>query len=164
MESHEILHDAFEKTSPKEIASEMGLSLSMVYKWAQPVTEQGSGSSNPLDRVTQLMKLTRDQKIIQWLCSQTGGFYVRNPRLQTTTNHSDMLLSMNEIVQQFADVLEAITLASGDQKISAEEADKIRNEWEQLKTFMETFVVSCEKGDFANLQMVRPTKKLPTAS
>jgi hypothetical protein len=31
MESHEILREAFQQTSPKEIAAEMGLSLSLVY-------------------------------------------------------------------------------------------------------------------------------------
>ena len=32
MESHEILREAFQKISPKEIAAELGLSLSLVYK------------------------------------------------------------------------------------------------------------------------------------
>jgi transcriptional regulator with XRE-family HTH domain len=151
MESYEVLRDAFEKTSPKEIASEMGLSLSMVYKWAQPITEQGSGSVNPLDRAAQLMKLTRNRQIIQWLCAQSGGFFVKNPKHHEEAEHESVMPAMNEIVQQFADLLEAITTASIDQKITKPEADKIRAEWEHLKTFAETFVHACEKGDFSNL-------------
>ena len=74
MESHEVLKQAFEssQTSPKQIASEMGVSLSLVYKWAQPNTESGSGSRNPLDRVSELMELTREPAIAEWLCDQAG--------------------------------------------------------------------------------------------
>jgi hypothetical protein len=60
MESHEVLKEAFDSptASPKEIASELGVSLSLVYKWAQPPEGQGSGSRNPLDRVDELVKAT----------------------------------------------------------------------------------------------------------
>ncbi len=148
MESHEVLRDAFERTSPKEVASELGLSLSMVYKWAQPQSDQGSGSQNPLDRCAQLIRLTRDPKIVQWLCGQANGFFVRNPKPKNAEEHSAVLPAMNEIVQQFADLLEAITKAALDNHISKDEAERIRLEWEDLKTFAETFVHACEKGDF----------------
>ena len=68
MESHDVIREAFKKSGPKEVASEMGLSLSLVYKWAQPNTELGSGSRNPLDRVNQLRELTQDTQLVQWLC------------------------------------------------------------------------------------------------
>jgi len=55
MESHEVLKAAFEKSSPKEVSSELGVSLSLVYKWAQEQSDTGSGSRNPLDRVVELM-------------------------------------------------------------------------------------------------------------
>ena len=99
MESHEILRDAFEKTSPKEIASELGISLSLVYKWSQPPEEegQGSGSKNPLDRTTELIRLTRDSRIIQWLCQQSGGFFVRNPKL-ADERHRDVGPATNAII------------------------------------------------------------------
>src|SRR3989442_302396 len=42
MKSHELLNAVFDKCSPKEVASELGLSVSMVYKWAEPA-EGGSG-------------------------------------------------------------------------------------------------------------------------
>ena len=60
MESHEVIKKACEKTSPKEVAAELGVSLSLVYKWAQPNTELGSGSRNPLDRVLELLRITKD--------------------------------------------------------------------------------------------------------
>jgi predicted transcriptional regulator len=153
LESHEVLRDALEKVSPKEVAAEMGLSLSMVYKWAQPQNEQGSGSLNPLDRCAELMRLTKDPAIIQWLCQQADGFYVRNPQrgIRPGSKGAAVMPAMNQIVQQFADLLEAITKAAIDHVISPQEARRIRNEWDQLKTSTESFVHACEKGDFEHM-------------
>ena len=47
MKSHELLREVFQTHNPKQIAEEMGMSVSMVYKWAEP-PEQGSGATNPL--------------------------------------------------------------------------------------------------------------------
>ena len=80
MESHEALKHAFERTSPKEIASELGISLSLVYKWAQEQSETGSGSRNPLDRLLEIIRLTEDVRIVEWLCHRCGGYFVRNPK------------------------------------------------------------------------------------
>jgi transposase len=67
MESHDVLRLALEKSNPKEVAAAMGVSLSLVYKWAQPDDKDGSGVPNPLDRIAQLFELTRDEHLIQWL-------------------------------------------------------------------------------------------------
>lgn len=152
MESHEILRDAFEKTSPKEIASELGISLSLVYKWSQPPEEegQGSGSKNPLDRTTELIRLTRDIRIIQWLCQQSGGFYVRNPKI-ADERLRELGPATNTIIQQFADLLESITTAASDRTVTAEEASRIRKHWDDLKTTTEGFVRACEQGNFDQL-------------
>lgn len=156
VESHEVLRDALEKISPKEVAAEMGLSLSMVYKWAQPQNEQGSGSLNPLDRCAELMRLTKDPAIIQWLCQQADGFFVRNPqRSFRSPKDGTVMPAMNQIVQQFADLLEAITKAAIDHVISPPEARRIRTEWDQLKSSTESFVHACEQGDFSQLPQTK---------
>ena len=55
MQSHEILREVFQQCSPKKVASELGLSLSMIYKWSEPPDPTaGSGSTNPLDRLEAL--------------------------------------------------------------------------------------------------------------
>ncbi len=156
MESHEILRDAFEKTSPKEIASGLGISLSLVYKWSQPLEEegQGSGSRNPLDRTTELIRLTRDVRIIQWLCQQSGGFYVRNPK-NPDERLRDVGPATNAIIQQFADLLESITTAASDRAINAGEAEGIRSRWDDLKTTTEGFVRACEQGNFDQMSARR---------
>ena len=57
MQSHEILREVFQQCSPKQVAADLGLSLSMIYKWAEPAdVETGSGSTNPLDRIEALLQ------------------------------------------------------------------------------------------------------------
>ena len=153
MESHEVLKKAFENplTSPKEISSEMGVSLSLIYKWAQPNTETGSGSKNPLDRVNQLIQLTHEQKIIEWLCQQAGGYFVKNPR-ETSDQDYDVMPATHEIVQQFAGLLAVISRAALDNTITPEESGDIRRVWDSLKAYAEGFVRCCEEGDFEQIK------------
>jgi len=151
MESHEVIRDAFKKRGPKEISAELGISLSLVYKWAQPNTELGSGSRNPLDRVAKLIELTGDKRIVKWLCERAGGFYLRNPVSHCKEGY-EVLPSTNAIVQQFADLLAVITQASLDNNITDDEASDIRQVWDELKSFTEGFVRCCEEGDFKKLE------------
>lgn len=150
--SHEVLREAFEKVSPKEIASELGVSLSLVYKWAQPPEEgAGGGSRNPLDRALDLLRLIDDPRAINWLCHMMGGFFVHNKH--AAEEYEEIAPATNEILQQFADLLESITEAAVDRSINIDESRRIRRHWEHLKSYTEGFVRACEMGDFENMQM-----------
>ena len=150
MESHELLREVFQKTSPKHAASELGLSLSMVYKWAEP-PEQKSGVVNPLDRVAVLIRCSGDPKIAQWICQQAGGFFIRNPKAGRP--HQDYLVpAMNSVVQEFADLLAVMATSAHDNQITGEEAKSIRARWEELKSVTEEFVRGCEAGDFRTIK------------
>ncbi|MGI8604475.1 MAG: phage regulatory CII family protein [Verrucomicrobiales bacterium] len=151
MESYTVLREALQKASPKEIAAQLGLSLSLVYKWAQPGEGKGSGVDNPLDRVLELLKITGDLRIMQWLCQQAGGYFVKNPG-RTRCHQVDLFPTTNEIIQQFADLLESITNAAEDRSINEAESERIRREWDALKAYTEGFVRCCEQGDFDALR------------
>src|SRR6185503_9845966 len=160
MQSHELLREVFQQTSPKQVSSDLGLSLSLIYKWAEPPDNAaGSGSSNPLDRIDALLRSTNDVRLVQWLCERAGGFFIRNPK--THNPHPDFLIpATNEIIQEFADLLAVIASAAADSNISTEEARKIRARWEELKGVTETFVRCCEEGNF-RLLMVQPPPWIP---
>ena len=151
MQSHELLREVFQKCSAKQVAAELGLSLSMIYKWAEPDDGTGSGTVNPLDRIESLIRCTNDRRLIQWLCERAGGFFIVNPK----TNHphpSFLIPATNEIVQEFADLLAVIATAATDNQISSKEAASIRARWEELKSVTESFVACCEQGNFSALK------------
>ncbi len=148
MHSHEVMKEVLKKTSAKQIAADMGLSLSLIYKWAEPPEDDsGSGASSPLDRVGQLIRITKDVRVAQWVCEQAGGFYIRNP--QQLPVGQPLIPITNDIVQEFADMLATIATSSADSVITAEEAKNIRRRWEELKTVTEGFVTAAESGRFS---------------
>ena len=150
MQSHELLREVFQKTSAKQIASDLGLSLSMIYKWAEQDEGDGSGAVNPLDRIEALLKCTNDPRIVQWICQRAGGFFIQNPKAKHSHPHV-LIPATNEILQEFADLLAVIALAAGDNEISAKEAKIIRARWEELKSVTESFVSCCEEGNFQSV-------------
>lgn len=151
MESHELLREVFEKCNVKQIAAELGLSNSLIYKWAEKPEENGSGAANPLDRIEALMRCSNDPRIIQWLCERSGGFFIKNPKAQWP--HPLFLVpATNQILQEFADLLAVVAAAAGDNHISAQEAKTIRARWEELKSVTEGFVHCCEEGNFRALK------------
>jgi hypothetical protein len=159
MESHELLRDVFQKVSPKQAAAELGLSLSMVYKWAEP-PDQRSGAANPLDRVAVLIQCSEDTQIAQWICQKAGGFFVKNPRAGAAHPHPLHLVpAMNNVVQEFADLLSVMATASHDSQITSAEARSIRARWEELKSVTEEFVRCSEAGDFREMKKHLEAKK-----
>lgn len=151
MESHELLKEVLKKTSAKQIAADMGLSLSLIYKWAEPPSDDsGSGANNPLDRIDQLLRISADRRIAQWVCERAGGFFISNPAAKP--HPFSLIPATNDIVQEFADMLQVIATAAADQQITAAEAKAIRQRWEELKSVTEGFVYAAEQGNFSAIR------------
>lgn len=160
MESHEVFKDAFKKCSPKEIAAELGVSLSLVYKWAQEQSANGSGSRNPLDRLLEIIRLTDEPRLIEWLCEKSDGYFVRNP--ESNCNQGlEVLPATNEIISQFGGLLTRISQAALDQSITPNEAEDIRHQWDKLKCYGEGFVRCCEEGNFEKMVEEEKTAEEP---
>jgi hypothetical protein len=149
MQSHEVMREVLKKTSAKQISADMSLSLSLIYKWAEPPEDDsGSGASSPLDRVGQLIRITGDMRIAQWVCERADGFYIRNPH--NMPPNQALIPVTNDIVQEFADMLATIAKSSADSVISKDEAKTIRRRWEELKSVTEGFVRAAEGGNYGS--------------
>ncbi len=156
MKSYEVLKEAVDEPGVKAVAASLKVSPALVYKWceAAPVdandTEQ-SGARNPLDRVRDIYHLTKDIRVIRWLCNEAGGFYVANPGNEDPKRTRDEMIFSHTrgMVRDFSELLDAITVSvEDDQHIDEHEADEIRQKWEDLKAYVESFVIACERGHF----------------
>lgn len=149
MESHELLREIFDKKSAKEVSADLSLSTSMIYKWAQPSANEG-GIENPLDRIEALYQSTGDARLVQWICQRAGGFFILNPK--HTPHPTYLIPATNQIVQEFADLLQVVAVAAADNQITPAEAKQIRARWEELKSVTEGFVACSEEGNFAPMK------------
>jgi transposase len=151
MKSHELLRAVFKDSSPKQVADDMGLSLSMIYKWAEETGETGSGAINPLDRMEQLVNSTEDKRLPEWIAERAGGFFIQNPAERWPHPYS-LIPATNQILQDFADLLAVVAHAASDNHITPAEAKKIRARWQDLKSVTEGFVACCEEGNFSKMK------------
>lgn len=151
MNSHEVIKKSVSDLGVKSVASDLGLSTSLIYKWCQPTdSEDASGADNPLDRLARVHELTGDTGPIQWLCQKADGYFVPNAPLQSI-DAIPLLHMTRRIVREFSDLLDVLTESiENDGRIDLDEAEKIRVEWEELKSSAESFVSACEKGMYAD--------------
>lgn len=152
MESHEVLGQSFKELGVKHLASEMGLSVPLLYKWCQPNEGKGdSGAVNPLDRVAEIVRLTGDRRPLEWLCTQAGGFFVADGP-PTEAKLPALVQQTHRILKEFSELIEAISTGMADDgRIDRLETKRIREEWQQMKTIVEGFVMACEKGCYDRL-------------
>lgn len=152
MRSDEILKAAADKIGVKALAAALKLSPALVYKWCQPCTAEdpnGSGALNPLDRLAQIVELTGDVEVVNWLCKQAGGFFVPDVEVDGRDVRTDLIVGAQQLVKEFSDMLEEVSRSiANDSCIEKGEARRIRYHWETLKRVSEQFVVACEAGVF----------------
>jgi hypothetical protein len=154
MESSEVLRQAMSERGAKAVAAELGVSLSLVYKWCEPrgdgPRDEQSGTRNPLDRVVELARVTGAPSLVPWICEKTGGFFVSNPPSANAASVEEgVVKNTQKMLSEFSDVLDRVCRAIADSDgIDSSEAEGIRAEWEQLKSCGESFVMACEKGIF----------------
>jgi hypothetical protein len=152
MKSHEVIRQAVEEPGVKTVAAALKVSAALVYKWCEPPAEREdpdqSGAKNPLDRVREMYQLTKDIRLIRWLCNDAGGFFVSSPKPEITRSLDESIfIETRAMVREFSELLETVTESMENEPgIDQEEADEIRQKWEDLKAVVERFVLTCEKG------------------
>jgi len=153
MESHDVLKAVIEEVGTKEVAFDLKVSTSLVYKWcAEPPTASGddaSGARNPLDRLMQLYESTGDRRPIDWLCTQAGGFFVPQIETEKETINEVYVMHTRKFLSDFSQLLQTVTDSMAhENRIDASESDRIREKWQALQSCAEAFVQACERGSF----------------
>ncbi len=150
MKAWEVLRDAVDEVGVKAVAARLKVSSALVYKWCnEPPGEDpdASGALNPLDRMRIIYEVTRDRRVVNWLCSAASGFFVMNPAVEAGSRDELLLGVTQRVVEEFGALLSDISRSiANDGRITREEADTIRQSWEKLKFHAESFVVACERG------------------
>ncbi len=156
MRSHEAIKHAADKVGVKSLAASLRLSQALVYKWCQesdPNDPDTSGARNPLDRLAEIVHATQDTTVVEWLCHQAGGFYVKNTPPTKVDIPTELLVNTQQLVNEFSQLLMTVTKSiEDDGEIESSEAERIRQSWQQFKSMAEAFTIACERGRFQNGQ------------
>jgi hypothetical protein len=137
MKSAEVIELAVADKGPKAVAAALGVSLSLIYKWSEGKT------GNPLDRVEELIAATGSTAPVTWLCQQSGGSFLPRPPA-SQVDEARLVAETQRMLKEFSDMLQAMTSAFLDGKVSVQEAALIRREWEELLPIAEGLVRACE--------------------
>ena len=154
MKSYDVIRQAVDEPGVKAVAAALRVSPALVYKWCEPPADEDdpeqSGARNPLDRVREMFLLTKDIRLVRWLCNEAGGFFVSNPVPELRKSLDENIFAESRgMVREFSELLDTITESVEDKPgIDPEEADEIRQKWEDLKACVEKFVISCERGHY----------------
>ena len=155
MKSYEVIRQAVDEPGVKAVAAALKVSPALVYKWCEPPAEkedpEQSGAKNPLDRVREMYLLTKDIRLIRFLCNEADGFFVSNPVPELRKSLDEQIFTETRgMVREFSELLDTVTESMEDEPgIDNQEADEIRQKWEDLKACLERFVVGCEKGHYS---------------
>lgn len=128
----------------KRVASAVGVSASMLYKWREPA-ERGSGHTNPLERVVKLIVATGDDRIVDWLAQQAGGHFARD---EAGTTSPLLARDANALVKEFSVIITEVVSAAEDGRVLPNESQALRTKWNALQKRTEAFVRACEKGAY----------------
>lgn len=165
MKSYDVIRNAVDEPGVKAVAAALKVSPALVYKWCEPPADETdpdqSGARNPLDRVREMYLLTKDIRLIRWLCNEAGGFYVSNPVPEIRKSVDEQIYTETRgMVRDFSELLDAVTASvEDDPHIDPDEADIIRQRWEDLKACVERFVISCEKGHYHLKHKPKPRER-----
>ena len=153
MRAYEVLRHVVEGVGTKQVASDLRVSSSLVYKWCQEPPEEegddGSGARNPLDRLMALCASTGDRRLVEWLCGEVGGFFVEAVEIPEGTVDATYIKHTQALLSQFSDLLQILSESIAHEgRVDADEAAEIRRQWRRLQGQGEAFVRSCERGHF----------------
>lgn len=138
-------NDSGQLDAHKKIADAIDVSTSLLYKWREPPKGKGSGQPNPLDRVAKLIVATGDDRIADWLAHKAGGHFLRD---EIHAISPELTRASNALIKEVSMLITEVVCAVEDQEITCEESQQLRDRWNLLRKRTESFIQSCEKGDF----------------
>ena len=133
MKSYDVIRQAVDEPGVKAVAAALRVSPALVYKWCEPPADvedpDQSGAKNPLDRVREMYLLTKDIRLIRWLCNEAGGFYVANPVPELRRTLDETIFGETRgMVRDFSELLDAVTEAVGVEHHAIGNGDAARAE------------------------------------
>jgi len=100
--------------------------------------------SDPLGDTIELMKHSGNTTILDFICAENGGVFVKNIEAEDSTK--TLFQDTSIIFSEASDILRVLSDAGSDGKITQEEGDKIRKEVDEFNKVIFGLLQAVEKG------------------
>ena len=153
MKSYEVIRKAVDEPGVKAVAAALKVSPALIYKWCEaPPTRMipiRAATKNPLDRVREMYLLTKDVNLVRWLCHEAGGFFVSDPVPELRPAREQSIFNETRtMMREFSELLDVVSKGvENDHSIDVNEAEEIRQKWEDLKACATRSSWGAKKGD-----------------
>lgn len=138
MDSREIMIKACKELGTKHVASEMGVSTSVLYNQMNDPNR-----TDLLKRFVDFCEASESDAPIKWACEKLNGVFVPNRDVSVEELEAVTTTYVSRSVKEFGDVITVMGEAIHDGVITESEALTIKKEWEELKALLESFVHVC---------------------
>ena len=146
METRELLRDIIREDNAKQIAEDMGISPSLLYKWFESGEQ---ARTNPLEHLIALYRATGDRRLVGLLCAKAGGFFVENPPAKPSPAGETLMQALGHVHREAAELDRVLADIEAAGIITPAEARRLRKQWERVKSKQEGLVRDAERGRFA---------------
>ncbi len=141
MTSKDAMKAACAECGVKAVAEYLGVSPSALYNQMNDESRV-----DILARFVEFVSACGNDIAVEWACAELNGIFVKNPDVLVERGDADVAGSVPEALREFGDVIGEIGAALEDGRVTPQEAERIRCEWDSLKILLEKFVLSCEMG------------------
>lgn len=140
MNSKQALKLSCQDRGVKDIAECLSISPTAIYNQINDPDK-----NDILNKFVDFVNACGNDIPIQWAAAELNGIFLKNPDIEAKKDEINQTY-VPEALQNFGNVIKEIGQAMEDGKVTLEEAEKIRKEWDKLKILLETFVLACEFG------------------
>ena len=106
--------------------------------------EMSGKTKNILQRVKIYLDKEEGDTLIQWLCSSQDGFFFREPELTSKEDFGVIAV----ILREFSEYLNCLSTSLADGIISDQERIKLRKEWSDVASVVQSLFAAIDRGDF----------------
>ncbi len=106
--------------------------------------EMSGKTKNILQRVKIYLDKEEGDTLIQWLCSSQDGFFFREPELTSKEDFGVIAV----ILREFSEYLNCLSTSLADGVISDQERIKLRKEWSDVASVVQSLFAAIDRGDF----------------
>ena len=112
------------------------------FQWKDTTVDE----SDPLGDTIELMKHSGNDVILNHICTEFGGVFVKN--IDVVDSNKNILQDQSSIICEMSDVIKTLTDCCADGKLSTKEIETLKREVDEFNREVLGLIQAAEKGKY----------------